>query len=73
MAEEVVSIFAGVRGYLDLIEVKDIQQFTDDYLRLLAIEKPDLLADVNKTGKLSEDHEKQLELFLTELCQSYAA
>lgn len=72
MAEEVVSIFAGVRGYLDLINVKDIQQFTDDYLRLLAIEKPELLADVNKTGKLSEDHEKQLELFLTELCQSYA-
>jgi F-type H+-transporting ATPase subunit alpha len=73
MAEEVVSVFAGVRGYLDLIEVKDIQQFTDDYLRLLAIEKPELLADVNKTGKLSEDQEKQLELFLTELCQSYAA
>lgn len=72
MAEEVVSIFAGVRGYLDLIDVKNIQQFTDDYLRLLAIEKPELLAEINKTGKLSEDHEKELELFLTELCQSYA-
>lgn len=73
MAEEVVSIFAGVRGYLDLIEVKDIQQFTEDYLRLLAIEKPELLVEINKTGKLNEEHEKELELFLTELCQSYAA
>lgn len=73
MAEEVVSIFAGVRGYLDLIEVKDIQQFMDDCLRLLAIDKPELLADINQTGQLNQDREKELELFLTELCQTYAA
>lgn len=73
MAEEVVSVFAGVRGYLDLIDVKSIQQFTDDYLRLLRAEKPGLLAEINKTGKLTEAQEKEIELFLTELCQTYAA
>lgn len=73
MAEEVVSVFAGVRGYLDLIDVKNIQQFTDDYLRLLRAEKPELLAEINKTGKLTESQEKEIELFLTELCQTYSA
>lgn len=73
MAEEVVSIFAGVRGYLDLIEVKNIQRFMDDCLRLLKIEKPQILADINKSGQLNPDQEKELELFLTELCQNYAA
>lgn len=73
MAEEVVSVFAGVRGYLDLIDVKNIQQFMDDYLRLLRAEKPELLAEINKAGKLTEAQEKEIELFLTELCQTYGA
>lgn len=73
MAEEVVSVFAGVKGYLDLVDVKKIQQFMDDYLRLLRAEKPELLAEINKTGKLSEAQEKEIELFLTELCQTYNA
>lgn len=73
MAEEVVSIFAGVKGYLDLVEVKNVQQFTENYLRLLRVEKPELLATINQTGKLEEEQEKELELFLTELCQTYSA
>ncbi|WP_032112671.1 F0F1 ATP synthase subunit alpha [Candidatus Paracaedibacter symbiosus] len=73
MAEEVVSIFAGVRGYLDLIDVKNIGQFTDDYLRLLRVEKTELLEAIDKSGKLTEEQEKELELFLTELCQTYGA
>lgn len=73
MAEEVVSIFAGVRGYLDAIDVKKIQDFTDTYLRSLHAEKPSLMEEIEKTGKLSEDQEKELELFLTELSQNYCA
>lgn len=41
--EEVVAIFAGVRGYLDKIPVKEIGAFESESLRSLKTNRPEIL------------------------------
>ena len=43
--EQVASIFAASRGFLDDIEVKDVLPFEGGMLEMLRTEKPDILAD----------------------------
>jgi F-type H+-transporting ATPase subunit alpha len=71
VGEQVVSIFAGVRGYLDKIPTNEITQWEQNYLRALKTKHQDLIDEVNKTGNLSEDHEKILHDFLTKFCEEY--
>jgi F-type H+/Na+-transporting ATPase subunit alpha len=73
VGEQVVSIFAGVRGYLDKFRAEDVAKFEQDYLRALKSEHPKLIEEVNKTGVLSEDQEKTLHSFLTKFSEGYVA
>lgn len=73
MEEQVVSIFSGVRGYLDKIPTKDIPKFEEEFLELLHLNHPEILEDIRKTGVLSEKTEKALEKFLESFCASYRA
>jgi F-type H+-transporting ATPase subunit alpha len=73
MEEQVVSIFAGVKGYLDSIPVKDIQEFEEEYLEVLHLNQPEIFEDIRKTGSLNEETEKQLAKFLNSFCSSYTA
>jgi F-type H+-transporting ATPase subunit alpha len=73
MEEQVVSLFSGVKGYLDGIPVKDILKFEEEYLELLHINHPDIFDDIRKTGALSEETEKKLTKFLISFCASYTA
>jgi F-type H+-transporting ATPase subunit alpha len=71
MEEQVISLFAGVRGYLDSIPVKDIQEFEEEYLEVLRLNQPEIFEDIRKTGALSEDTEKKLAKFLTSFASSF--
>lgn len=71
MEEQVISIFAGVRGYLDSIPVKDILKFEQEYLEVLRINQPEIFDDIRNTGILSEGSEKKLAKFLTSFCASF--
>jgi F-type H+-transporting ATPase subunit alpha len=73
MEEQVVSLFAGVKGYLDSIPVKDILEFEEEYLEVLRLNQPEIFEDIRTTGALSEDTEKKLAKFLTSFCSSYTA
>ncbi len=73
VGEQVVSIFAGVRGYLDKFQASDIAKFEQDYLRALKAEHPQFIEEINKTGTLSEEQEKTLHAFLTKFCEGYVA
>ncbi|MBM3468112.1 MAG: F0F1 ATP synthase subunit alpha [Alphaproteobacteria bacterium] len=73
MEEQVISLFAGVKGFLDSIQVKDILEFEQEYLEVLRLKQPEIFEGIRKTGTLSEEAEKKLSKFLTSFCTSFSA
>ena len=62
--EQVVSIFAGVRGYLDKIKVEEVHRFESELLRTIKQEHPEIIEDIRKQKKLTEETEAKLKEFL---------
>ena len=62
--EQVISIFCGVRGYLDNIETSKIKDFESGLLSQIKSDSPDILENINKTGKLDESNEAKLKSFI---------
>ncbi len=60
VAEQVVSIFTGVSGYLDDIELNQIKQFEINLLEKIRSELPEILESINSTGKLEDDIKNKL-------------
>ena len=60
VAEQVVSVYSGVKGYLDTIENNQIRSFERGLLDLIKNEKPEILESIQKSGKIEEDTEKLL-------------
>jgi len=67
VAEQVISVFCGVKGYLDDIELKNISEFENKILAKCNSENPEILNTINKTGKLEEETEKLLAKIIVEL------
>ena len=65
VAEQVISVFSGVKGYLDTIENNQIRSFEKGLLELIKSEKPELLESIQKSGKIEEDIEKLLSEVIT--------
>ena len=63
LSDEVVSIFSGVRGYLDRLPLQEIKRFEDQALKKLHLEHPEIIESINKEKKITEETEKKLEEF----------
>ena len=61
--EQVISIFAGVRGYLDKVPVKEIGKFEDAALRSIKANHADLLKNIREEKMISEATDKALVAF----------
>ncbi len=70
--EQVVAIFAGVRGYLDGIEVAQIGRFEQEFLSEVRTNGTDILSAIRSTGELSEDNEKKLTALLDDFAKKFA-
>ncbi len=70
--EQVVAIFAGVRGYLDKIEVADVTRFETGLLSAIRDKQPELLAAIRDEGELSPETEEKLKHFLDEYARTFA-
>ncbi len=70
--EQVVSIYSGVRGYLDRIEVDDVTRFEQAMLDEVRDKHADVLAAIRTEGDLSEDTETKLKSFLDGFVKSFA-
>ena len=55
VAEQVVSIFTGVSGYLDDIELNKIKKFETDLLEKVRNDHAEILENINTSGKLEDD------------------
>ena len=60
VAEQVISVFTGVKGYLDDIDLNNIKKFEQDILEKIKNEKPEIIDEIQSTGKLDEKTEKIL-------------
>ena len=58
VAEQVISVFTGVKGYLDDIEIGKIKQFEIDIIEKIKSEKPEIIESILSLGKLEEEPEK---------------
>ena len=63
--EQVVSIFAGVKGFLDDIDKSKIKDFEDQLLSSIKSQAPDILSNIVSSGKLDEANEAKLKDFIT--------
>ena len=70
--DQVVSIFSGVRGYLDGVEVDQIGRFEQEFLNDMRDNKPDILSSIRETGDMSDDLEKELRVHLEEFTKKFA-
>ena len=60
VAEQVISVFTGVRGYLDDVELNQIKNFEKDILEKIKNDKNEILSAIQTTGKLEKDTEESL-------------
>ena len=71
VAEQVICVFCGVKGYLDDIDLKDINEFENKILAKCNSENPEILDTINKSGKLEEENEKLLIKIIEELKKNF--
>ena len=66
VAEQVISVFAGVKGYLDDIDLGKIKGFEKDIIKKIKNDKPEIIEAIQSSGKLDEDTENQLKQVIEE-------
>ena len=71
VAEQVISIFCGVKGHLDNIEQKNISDFENKIIEKCKSEKPEIIDSITSSGKLEEDVEKSLTEVINNLKENF--
>ena len=71
VAEQVISIFCGVKGYLDDVEQKNISEFESKIIEKCKAEKPEILQSISSSGKLEDETEKLLVETIIELKKNF--
>ena len=62
--EQVVSIFCGVKGYLDNLDINKIKDFENQLLSEIKSSAPEILQKISSSGKLDEENEQNLRTFI---------
>lgn len=71
--EQVVVIYAGVKGYLDKVPTKDVVAFESRFLGKLKADHKDILDAVRNEQKISEEVEKKLKDVLADFVKTFVA
>ena len=66
VAEQVISVFTGVKGYLDDVDLTKIKDFEKDIIEKIKSSKPEIIDAIQSSGKLDEDNEKILSQVILE-------
>ena len=70
--EQVVSIFAGTRGYLDKVDTSAVTRFEAAMLGELRAKKPEILKSIRDKREVAADTEKDLTAFLDGFAKAFA-
>ena len=72
VAEQVVSIFSGVNGYLDQIETRRVTEFEGAFLDEMRAKHGDMMTEIETSGQLSDDNAAKLKTILDGFVKSFA-
>ncbi|TWB73190.1 ATP synthase F1 subcomplex alpha subunit [Nitrospirillum amazonense] len=70
--EQVVSIFAGVKGFLDKVKVEDVNRFEARFLDEIRSKGQDILTAIRTDKQISKDTEEKLKAFLESFSKVFA-
>ena len=73
VSEQVVSIYAGVRGYLDKVAVNDVVRFETEVLNEMRSSHSDLLDAIANEKELSKDNDDKLKSILDSLVGKFTS
>jgi F-type H+-transporting ATPase subunit alpha len=71
--KEVVVIYAGTRGYLDSLELKQVKPFESGLLAFIESKHPDLLEEIRTKKDLPDDLDKRLAAAIDEFKKQFVA
>tara|TARA_Y100000590_G_scaffold153773_2_gene176632 strand:+ start:7970 stop:9502 length:1533 start_codon:yes stop_codon:yes gene_type:complete len=69
--EQVVSIYAGVNGYLDSLDITQVGNFENEALTEIKSKHADLLETINKEKELSDDSASKLKTFFDNFIEKF--
>jgi len=64
VAQQVIAVFSGVRGFLDNVELSEIKNTEKNIYETVKSSNPEIIDSINNTGKLDEEVEKKLTLIM---------
>jgi F-type H+-transporting ATPase subunit alpha len=64
--DQIISIFSGVRGFLDKMQTSEIPKFEAMFLEMMHSKHKKIVDDIKNIGKLSPENEKELRAILEE-------
>ena len=73
VSEQVVSIYAGVRGYLDKVAVGDVVKFETEVLNEIRTKHSDLLDAIANEKELSKENDDKLKSILDDLVEKFTS
>ncbi|MEK9545431.1 MAG: F0F1 ATP synthase subunit alpha, partial [Pelagibacteraceae bacterium] len=60
VAEQVISVFTGVRGYLDDVDLSKVKEFETGIIEKIKSEKSEIISAIESSGNLEKDTEEAL-------------
>ena len=72
MEEQVFVIYAGTRGYLDKVELKDVTRYEKELLAHIRGAKTDLLSKIREEKALTDDIEAGIKKTLDDFTAKFA-
>jgi F-type H+-transporting ATPase subunit alpha len=60
VAEQVISVFTGVRGYLDDVDLSKVKEFEAGIIEKIKSEKSEIISAIESSGNLEKDTEEAL-------------
>ncbi|WP_341749157.1 F0F1 ATP synthase subunit alpha [Candidatus Tisiphia endosymbiont of Sialis lutaria] len=69
--EQVVSLYAGVKNYLDNIPVELVKEFELKLLQEIKLKENDILLSIKNQGQIIKETEEKLKFFLEEFVQNF--
>ncbi len=72
VADQVLSLYSGVRGFLDKIEISKITDFQVKFLEGLRADHADIFDEINNTGNFSDESDKKIEDYLEKFTANYS-
>jgi F-type H+-transporting ATPase subunit alpha len=70
--EQVVAIFAGVRGFLDRVKVEDVTRFEQALRSEVKAQAPEILESIRSKREIDKETEEKLTRFLEAFIKTFA-